>query len=199
MSCMQHGPHVSDLGLTLALLSFALSAVGGNFEGPSQPGRGRQCIHCFKQKTLVHGMVFHARTIVSSPDLMDGRGAEDETSVTTHIAKLGRSRPYQTALGPHRETSWVTACLGQPWHPGWDRVFGSGEQDCLLLPWGNAQISVCGNRPPHYAVGAPPLRLSLIPLISISIESKLRASYVTWGLHHYTRNWNFLLHQCCHY
>jgi hypothetical protein len=137
---------------------------------------------------------------------MDGRGAEDETAVTSHIAKLGRSGPYQTALGPHLETSWaaglkglLAACLGQPWHPEWDRVFGSGEQGCLLRPWGNAQIPVCGNHPPHYGCRPPPLRLSLIPLISTSIESKLCASYVIWGLHHYPRNWNFLLHQCCHY
>jgi hypothetical protein len=40
---------------------------------------------------------------VSSPDLMDGRGAEGETVATIHIDELGLFGTYQTALGSRGE------------------------------------------------------------------------------------------------
>jgi hypothetical protein len=142
---------------------------------------------------------------------MDGRGAEDETAVTIHIAKLGRSGPYQTALGPHRETScaaglmsWLTSVLADGMlRPAMAprRVSSVWIRGTKLSPpaLGQRPDSRMWKSPATLRCRRPPLRLSLIPLISPSIESKLCASYVIWGLHHYTRNWNFLLHQCYHY
>jgi hypothetical protein len=91
------------------------------------------------------GSCFTHELCVSSPDLMDGRGAEGETVVTIHIDKLGLFGTYQTALGIVRTHGAASrpvladlcACRGHAWahppRPGWDAVFESGEQDCLFL------------------------------------------------------------------
>lgn len=141
---------------------------------------------------------------------MDGRGAEDETVVTIHIAKLGLSGPYQTALRPRRQTSRATtssvlADLCAHRRHAWA---SHAVQDGIgCLDQGNKVVSSCPGTTPkfpyveithHNTLSAPSLRLSLSRPISTSIESKLCASYAIWAFHQYTRNWDFLLHKCCH-
>jgi hypothetical protein len=79
---------VSDLGLNLVLLSFSLSAVGGDHENRSQHGAASSALIASSDNTLVHEDVFHAGVGVLSQDLMDGRGAGDETAVCDSLLKL---------------------------------------------------------------------------------------------------------------